>query len=1295
MNAVIDKTLIKWGPLTRFGYIGALLLILISCTGLETTPEDATHLDQLVPSNQIQPNLISERIDLTGSTSGEFGQHIKFETISVDQGLSQSTVNIIAEDDHGFLWFGTWDGLNRYDGFQFKVFKHDPEDATSISNNTIRDILLDRDGVLWIGTDGGLNQFEREKEQFQRYQYNPENQDSISNNVVSRIFEDSSGHLWIGTLGGGLDLFDPHNEKFIHYRNLPTNPASLSSNIVWDIYEDSSGTLWIATPNGLNRLDRQTGGFIHYKHDPQNPNSLADNDVRTIFADQTTTLWVGTYGGGLDRFIPSTGQFFHHHHDSENLNSLSDNEVRVIREDLSGAIWVGTSSGLNQYRQQSDDFIRYNPGDQEVSSSTAILDIYQDSSGVYWIATSGGGLQYFDHSLLRFVHIYRHPNLPASLSNEDVTSILEDQDGFLWVGTQAGLNRYDPSSGLFTYYNLDSQNPSSRPDATISAILQDREGHIWIGTSKGLYLYEQKKDHFFPFVTDPNPFIRNVGELPSIDLSEVPVNIITQDSQGVIWIGSNGTGLIRLNPANKRVIVYPYGENDPESLNGATVLSIFEDQSGTLWIGTLRGGLNRFDPHTEYFRHYLSDPGDPQSLSDNTVTVITQDQSGALWIGTSAGLNKFDPIDQSFVQYREKDGLPNEFIHGIIEDDQGYLWISTNNGLSRFDPLSETFKNFSPRDGLQSNQFNQGAYFKSQTGELYFGGINGFNFFKPDQILENPYIPPIVLTGLTQGGETIDAGVAPEYLQELTLSWPRNYFEFEFAALSFIQPENNSYAYKLENFDQDWTNIGNRRYGRYTNLPGGTYTLRLKGSNNDGLWNEIGSSIQVTVIPPFWETTWFRWGAAFVIVFGVFVGYRLRMHNIQAHNIRLTNEIEQRTRELEQRRQVAEGLREVLILLNNDRSLEKSLNFILCQINLLTHAEKACLFQIVGSFTAQLVTSYSAQEDQNQPCDDIAKPEEGLNEEVLRWFAELAKDPSPPVIKNPQNFIQNQSANNGNCLENIQTILVIPISPEGDIFGGLAILFREHKEFTREELALINTFADQASLAIGNARLRSQAEEMAVITERNRLARDLHDAVTQTLFSASLIAEAIPDIWMNDQEEGLVLLDELRRLNRGALAEMRALLMELRPTTLEETNLPGLLIQLAEVVSGRADFQVETDISSDCQLPPDVRISLYRIAQEAMTNVVKHARASRSFLRLHSQPIQRGTDGDKEDIQIQLEIEDDGCGFDPEAVPPNHFGLENIRERAQSIGAQVIISSQPGKGTHIKVIWIGKDEHDD
>jgi len=793
------------------------------------------------------------------------------------------------------------------------------------------------------------------------------------------------------------------------------------------------------------------------------------------------------------------------------------------------------------------------------------------------------------------------------------------------------------------------------------------------------------------------------------------------------------------------------------------------------------------------------------------------------------------------VRYTDKAGLPSNIIQAILEDAQGHLWLSTSNGLSRFDPQEGTFRNYDTGDGLQDGEFLYGAYYHSTDGKMYFGGVNGFNAFYPEEIRDQPYVPPVVLTSLSQGGVEVVAGKAVESVSEAAFSWPNNFFEFEFAALSYSQPEKNQYAYMLEGFrDETWNYIGTKRFGRYTNLPGGTYTLRLKGSNSDGVWNEEGASLSIRVVPPFWETWLFRVFAVALLALSVSAIYWQRVRGIRRRSQELKRQVAGRTKELAALNAISSVVSRSLDtqqILNDavDKTLEvtgleaggiyllqdgascggeegvlrvaahrglsaeliegtdnlvvgegfsgrvvqtgqplvvgdlttdprltrmvvreSGFRFVaiaplisravvcgtlfvmtrgeteftqqdielLCSIGVqigvaienarLFAAEqrRAEQFRLINRVGRELTLIYDVDEVLSQVTRMIQKAfgyyhvaigmVEG-DEVVYRVGAgELWDDPAfgfkPARLKIGAEGLSGWVAKTGEPLmipdvsqdnryvwmrgSRTRSELTAPITVKGQVIGVLDVQSDRVNAFDDTDLAVLQSLAHQVGAAVENVQLYEQGQRAAVMEERSRLARDLHDAVTQTLFSASLIAEAVPASWEMDQQEGRQLLRELQQLTRGALAEMRTLLLELRPAVLIETSISDLLHQLGEAAAGRAGVPVSVEVSGDCVLPPDVHVSLYRIAQEALNNVVKHARASKVQLHLYCAATHDG--GGRE---VELEIRDDGRGFDPGRVAPDHLGLGIMRERAETIGAHLEIETVAGSGTRVRLSW--------
>lgn len=1262
-----------------------------------------------VPINSELPFIQSSTLKAIDQNFDFFNQTLRFDYLDTFSGVSSNMINEITQDQFGLIWIATFNGLNRYDGKNFTVYKKDDSDKSSLINNAVWVLYEDQDGNLWIGTDGGLEKFDRASNSFNHYQNNPADSKSLPNNFVRSILEDSRGNLWIGTSGGGLSKFDPQTEKFITYIHDEENPYSITSNIVRVIYEDSRGYLWIGTWNGLDRFDYETENFFHFNQratgdTPQYfydlnhgmrgfdiaedvfittetqydiSNVSVENNIVDIEEDINGDLWLATLGGGIKKLDPLDGSFQIYQNVVNEETSLSNNNVLDIFHDSEGNFWFGTNDGLNLYDRSNDQFVRfmYDLETQDALNTLSngiIATIFEDESGMYWIGTSGGGINTFSPAMNRFQQVKNDPSRPSSLSSNTVWAFQQDYDETLWIANDAGVDMQRKGSGYFIHYDPHFEDLRNENDA-VYTILRASTGMLWIGTAHGLSSFNYIENQFITFSTYSYPAESDLKRLEEISITD-----LQEDSEGNIWIGTYGYGLLKLNPSTGMIVDFRYNVDDKTSISSNIVNSIVRDDKGYLWVGTIGGGLNRFNPQTQVFTRFLSDPENTETISDNTVTSMVIDPTGILWIGTYNGLDVFDPTTGLFKTYSIREGLTSDAILGIVVDDNGIVWMSTRNGLSRFDPQTEEFIHFTYQDGLQSSEFLNSSCALGNDGSVFFGGLDGYNVFSPDLLHGNSYVPEIVLTSITQSGEPLILDQGLEEIEAITLKWPDNYYEFEFSALNYIRPQENEYAYILENFDKDWNYVETRSYGRYTNLTQGTYTLRLIGSNNDGVWNSTGKAITIQVIPAWWESQWFRASAILLVTLAVVSFYRMQLMNIERYNRKLAEEVKERTADIERRRRVADGLREILIRLNSNLPVRESIDFIACQVCNLLSARCVIIVQIIGVKRTKTLAVF--QKDISEETDNLIKQESfDVPEVVIERLI--------PKIKS-QKFGKTEYENPQSGFH--ETYTGVPIYLSGDIFGGLII---EHGtlEIRHEELELLKSFADQVGLAYGNELLRTRAEEMAVVSERNRIARDLHDAITQTLFSANLIADTLAEGWGLEKTEASGLITDLRQLNKSALAEMRTLLLELRPTAVIETDLRDLLDQLANILRGRAGCSVDLEMKGKCRLPDEVQIGFYRIAQESVTNIMKHSDARNVRIQLKCIPlkIKRSMRSSK---KITLIIEDNGRGFDSDKASASRFGLANMRQRAIAIGADLQIATVTGKGTRIQLTWLeGKE----
>lgn len=877
-----------------------------------------------------------------------FAQEVRFKTLTIEEGLSQNTLWAQWRDSKGFLWFGTQDGLNRYDGHRVEVFRHDPLDSTTLSDNHVWSIHEDHKGYLWIGTLKGLNRYNPQTNLFEHANNNPEQLTVLQERQsVRSLLVDGTGGLWVGVDGNGLGYHVIDTKKTIYYKHDPSDPHALPSNRICRLALDRKGKLWIGTYDaGLAVFTSQTQRFTPFKSSTLK-GSLSGNRIYAIYQDSKEQLWIGTDGQGLNRFDAQTNSFIAYRHDPQNPTSLSDDRIHSILEDAKGRLWVGTHSGLNRWdtRRNEATVFKKNPNVLSTLSDNHIVSLAQDSGGQLLVGTYGGGLTLIDFDAKPFRTFSHDPEDPRTLLHNIVWSIYEDSHGRLWIGTDVGLSLFHPETKTFEHFKHDPQNPVSIPDHSVTGIYEDQKGRLWIAThGGGLCLFTPQTRRFKIFKHNP---------ADASSLLNDQVGYFYEDIYGRLWLGTN-KGISILKPDNT-FENYTHDPDKASSFLKNAVTCLFKDSKGRMWVGS-DGGLSRFDETTQQFEHYLHDPKNPSSLSSPFVYSIHEAHSGLLWIGTANGLNLFDPDTKTFQVLREKEGLPNHVIYGILEDDKGRLWMSTNKGLSRFTPALlpkagnwGVFRNYVPADGLQNNEYNLGAAHKSKNGSMYFGGINGFNVFHPDSIRDNTYTPNVVLTGLSLFNKPIQAGKAYHdfvlqksitYLDELVLSPEESVFTLEFAALSYAQPERCTYAYKLEGFDTDWNYTdASRRFATYTNLDPGTYTFLVKCSNQDGLWNEASKALLITITPPWWATWWFRVIGSLSLVGLVVLISMLRTQSIRNMNRKLEEEVEHKTKKLSEQSEELAAQNEELNNLNEEKN-----NL----IGIVAHDLKSPLNQIKG-----------------------------------------------------------------------------------------------------------------------------------------------------------------------------------------------------------------------------------------------------------------------------------------------------------------------------------------------------------
>jgi ligand-binding sensor domain-containing protein/signal transduction histidine kinase len=810
------------------------------------------------------------------------GDDIRFTRLSTSAGLSQTRVSQIVQDDQGFMWFGTQYGLNRFDGYKFRVFTPDPASANSISGAYIYSLLKDRTGILWVGCDQFLDRFDPITETFTHYRLISDDSNPVPVTVV-QVSQDSAGMLWLAT-GSGLYEFDPATRQVIHhYIHDPLRSSSLSSNDVRSAGEDRGGTFWVGDANNLEQFDRKTGKVTLRV-------SLAES-VRdfSFYEDRFGVFWIFNSGrGGLALLDRNAKKLTHYSfYDSKSGQTVTVG-VYAILEDKNGTLWFGTmGQGLLKFDRELKRAIRYrnHPDQVESLAEDRVITLAEDREGNIWVGLHASEPNFFSARSTSFHPLLRNGLNPNSLGESFVNAIYEDRQGVLWVGATGSLIRLDRNRGKYSFYR-----PGSESD--IVAITEDRSGAMWVGTiGRGLNRFDRETGQFKTYLHDPAD--------PS-SLSNDAVDQLFVDERGRMW-ATTWDGLNRFEPATGRFLVYKRDvQNRTESY-----YDIAEDQDGELWLGGT-SGLQRFDPtkgkFTGGYEHKLDDPS---SLSDNRVTSIYIDRLGALWAATENGLDKLDLKTGTFTRYYVRDGLPSNRVHCILGDQHGELWMSTNRGLSRFDPLGKTFKNYSVADGLPGMDLTGWhGCFKASTGEMFFGGFSGAVAFYPDKIVDNSYSPPIVFTDFRLSGHSVEVGgrsplrASIGYTDSLALSNEQNNFSLEFAALDYSNWSMNRYRYKLDGSDAGWNEVGSdQRVVNYNVLPAGNYTFRVQVETGHSGWSVPGAALRIEILPPWWRTWWFRITCAVFVVLMALAAYSYRMQQTAAQfELRLEERVNERTR---------------------------------------------------------------------------------------------------------------------------------------------------------------------------------------------------------------------------------------------------------------------------------------------------------------------------------------------------------------------------------------------------------------
>lgn len=776
--------------------------------------------------------------------------NLAFKHILPDQLETIGYLTAIVQDKQGFMWFGGANGLVRYDGYTLTLFKNEENVEGSLSDSYVNALTVTRDGTLWVATQAGLNRFNADTNTFTVFLHESDTTYGISVNDIRAILEDSKGRLWLGTRGG-LNQFYRETGKLTRYY-YDEYPAEGGNSIIWSLVEDRDGYVWIGHHTaGISRFNPEENTFLHFHHDPLDPNSISHNDVRTLLVDSANRVWAGTYGGGLNRLDQERKTFERLPFDPSNK---SDTVWGVIEDD-DGKLWVADGGAVNVLDGDTLQFSRFShkEGDSYGLGNHVVSVVYEDRVGGIWIGFHPSGVDIVDRQASVFRNFVHNPNDPNSVSGGGVLATYEDLDGNLWIGAGYGLSFLNRRNETFTNYRHNPADPTGMAGDTVLSIAGDHDGYIWLGIfSAGLQRLDPKTGEFRRYLPNPND--------PNSLQGKEPWGVIV-DRDGVVWAATE----MGLNRYNRETDDFTWFIPHPTQMDGdGTLYSrvVYEDSKRNLWLGSNRG-LYLFNRTTEKFERFRQRAGMQNSLSTDFIKAIFEDSRGRLWLGThGGGLNRMDVKSGRFTVFNEQQGLPDNNVSSIIEDRQQHLWVSTNKGLARFDEDRGTFQVYDKRHGLPGNIFNRDSASITRRGELVFGSSKGLSIFNPALLRSNDAIPPVVITDFQIFNKPVEIGPdsplpqAPSKAQHISLTYKQSVFSFAFAALNYLSPEENLYAYKLEGFDKDWHYVDKKRTATYTNLDPGEYVFRVKGSNNEGVWNNAGVAVALTVSPPLWKTWW-------------------------------------------------------------------------------------------------------------------------------------------------------------------------------------------------------------------------------------------------------------------------------------------------------------------------------------------------------------------------------------------------------------------------------------------------------
>jgi len=965
---------------------------------------------------------------------------LRFSHLTVDDGLSSNRIRCIHKDSKGYLWLGTDVGLDKYDSYQVRKYRSSEKQSGTISSDILTCIYEDREKNLWFGTYNGLNLYDSSKDNFKAFKTNPDDKNSLNGNCITGITEDKNGNLWIVTNGNCLNMWVPRNQNFIRYpfedktHDLSVRPSRM-------VAMDSKGYLWVTSPSsGIHRFDPESGTYLLF-NDPSI--DFGNFSYKNIYIDSQDKIWIATDGNGFFSYDPAANKFKQYGLKGDGRGTNQNLILDILPENDRYLLLAVDQGGINRFDKISETFeyIMFDQANDEGLNNNGIWCLYKDQEGILWVGTSGGGINYFNPKKDRFQLFTHNNNNPESMSYSFTGCFYEDQQGLIWIGTDGGgLNVYDPGSGKFKIFKHNPADPYSISGNVVRGIAEDKDHDMWIGTwNAGLNRYNRKTGKFIHYFPD--------SKNPSSISGKTIYNLII-DNENVLWLSIYNEG-IDLFDKNKGVIRrFKPNPADPGSISATNSWFYFEDSDKNMWICT-QNGLCLYDRPANSFKVY--------HFPDDDIGAFYKDKAGYIWVGTNTrGLFMCNKDGSILRTYDMTNVLPNNRIHAITQDKKGDIWISSNYGITRLNTEIQKVRSYSKEDGLQGDQFYQQSFLKTRKGDMYFGGYNGFNSFNPDSLKDNDFIPPVYITDFQIFNKPVVYAVPgaqfPFHISEakkIELKWNQTVFSFSFVAINFTHPKKNQYSYKMEGFEKDWNYTdASRRYVTYTNLSPGDYTFRVRATNNDGVMNEKGASLKITILPPWWKTWWLRLIVISLIIIIFTSFFLLRVQQLKHQKELLESSVVLKTIELQNKN---------AILIERQKDIEY------------LNASKDKFFSIIAH-------------DLKNPFSSIIGLSEILKEEI--------KSSDTSVLENYAGMINKSAVQTLRLLENL---LEWANSQRGKIVFNPVII--NLRELFNEEFSILNEMAMEKSIELKS----SFSDNLTISADKNMIKTILRNLISNAI----------------------------------------------------------------------------------------------------------------------------------------------------------------------------------------------------